>query len=331
MSSLPLVSVVTPVHNGEKYLAECIESVLAQSYQNWEYAIVDNCSTDSTFEIAERYGRIDKRIRVYHYEEFVDVIESHNRALCLISPDSKYCKVVSADDWIVPDCLVKMVKFAEENPTVGIICAYQRSGNDIRWRDLPPSVSILSGREACRLALLEGVRIFGAPTAFLYRSDLVRMTKAFFPHTRPHADTSVCYEYLQYSDYGIVHEVLSAERLHPVQVSSMLDRVGAGNLAYMEVLLHYGPKYLEEAELTARKEEVFNRYYRWLGGCLLKMECRDFWKFHSAGLRELGYEISWRSVVVEAIREAIQESRNPKTAIKKVARVTKNRFYGNSQ
>ena len=53
----PLVSVATPVYNGERHLAECIESVLAQTYQNWEYIIVNNCSTDRTREIAESYGR----------------------------------------------------------------------------------------------------------------------------------------------------------------------------------------------------------------------------------------------------------------------------------
>jgi glycosyltransferase involved in cell wall biosynthesis len=49
----PLVSILTPVYNGEKYLAECIRSVLAQTYQNWEYTIVNNCSTDKTLEIAK--------------------------------------------------------------------------------------------------------------------------------------------------------------------------------------------------------------------------------------------------------------------------------------
>ena len=44
----PLVSVVTPVYNGQAYLAECIESVLAQSYSNWQYTVVNNCSTDAT-------------------------------------------------------------------------------------------------------------------------------------------------------------------------------------------------------------------------------------------------------------------------------------------
>ena len=60
----PLVSVLTPVYNGEKFLAECIESVLAQDYQHWEYHIVNNCSTDGTLRIAQSYADKDPRIRV---------------------------------------------------------------------------------------------------------------------------------------------------------------------------------------------------------------------------------------------------------------------------
>ena len=84
----PLVSVVTPVYNGEKYLAECIESVLAQSYKNWDYTIVDNCSKDKTFEIANNFSKMDKRIRIHKNREFVDITENHNIAFSLISDNS---------------------------------------------------------------------------------------------------------------------------------------------------------------------------------------------------------------------------------------------------
>src|SRR4051812_16288926 len=104
----PLVSIVTPVYNGEEHLRECIESVLSQSYINWDYTIVNNCSTDRTLEIAQEYAARNSRIRVRNNETFVGVMESHNRALRQISPESKYCKVVGADDWIFPHCIEKM-------------------------------------------------------------------------------------------------------------------------------------------------------------------------------------------------------------------------------
>ena len=105
----PFVSVLTPVYNGAPYLRECIESVLAQSYSNWDYTIVNNCSTDGTGEIAEEYARKDKRIRVLTNDVLLDVIANHNKAFGLISPESKYCKVVSGDDWLFPECLEQNV------------------------------------------------------------------------------------------------------------------------------------------------------------------------------------------------------------------------------
>src|SRR5436190_6590278 len=107
--SLPLVSVVTPVYNEAEYLVECVESVLAQTYQKWEYTIVDNCSSDGSLEIARRYAAQDSRIRVFQNQHFLRAIPNHNIALRQISPASRYCKVVLGDDWIFPDCLERMV------------------------------------------------------------------------------------------------------------------------------------------------------------------------------------------------------------------------------
>src|SRR4051794_31352050 len=92
----PLVSVVTPVFNGEAYLAECIESVLGQTYSRWDYTIVDNCSSDRTLSIARKYAAADPRIRIHCNDTHVRVIQNFNIAFRQISPESKYCKPLSA-------------------------------------------------------------------------------------------------------------------------------------------------------------------------------------------------------------------------------------------
>jgi glycosyltransferase involved in cell wall biosynthesis len=313
----PLVSILTPVYNGEEFLAECIESVLAQDYQNWEYHIVNNCSTDGTLRIAESYARKEPRIRITVNTTFVNVAENHNNAFRLISPDSVYTKVLSADDWMVPHCLTTMVRFALAHPSVGIVAGYQQSGSKIRWQELPRSIEVLPGRDACRLALLKGVQIFGAPTAFLYRSDLLRKDKPFFPNSRPHADTSACYESLQYCDYGVVHEVLSAERLHSGQVSSPIEELGAGSVAYLDGLLEYGPTFLSAEEFASRKAEAFGIYYQYLGGSLLKLKGAAFWDFQASRLRDIGCQLDWSRVVGCAVREALIEIKNPARAARK--------------
>ena len=62
--SLVMVSVIIPAYNAQAYLGECLESVLAQSFYDWEAIVVDDGSTDCTFEIAQKYSALDRRIRV---------------------------------------------------------------------------------------------------------------------------------------------------------------------------------------------------------------------------------------------------------------------------
>ena len=112
---LPLVSVVTPVYNGEAHLRECVESVLAQTYPNWDYTIVNNCSTDRSLEIAQEYAARDARIRIHNNQTFVGVVENHNNAFRQISPQSKYCKVVGADDYGSSRIVSKMIRLAEQH------------------------------------------------------------------------------------------------------------------------------------------------------------------------------------------------------------------------
>src|SRR5262245_47486686 len=98
----PRVSVVTPFYNTERYLEECIRSVLGQTYTEFEYLLVDNWSTDRSREIAADYARQDARIRLVRNPVFVGQVENYNGALAQIAPESSYCKLVQADDWLYP-------------------------------------------------------------------------------------------------------------------------------------------------------------------------------------------------------------------------------------
>ena len=190
MATEPLVTVLTPVYNGEPFLAECIESVLKQTYRNYEYIIVNNCSKDKTLEIASEYANKDSRIRIYNNARFVGVIENHNCAFRRISPESKYCKVVSGDDWLFQECIARLVQVAEANPSVGLVGSYQLSGFGknrkdwhVKWTELPYPSTVSSGRELCRTYLLEGPPYaFGTPTSLLYRSSVVRTDENFYPN-----------------------------------------------------------------------------------------------------------------------------------------------------
>jgi glycosyltransferase involved in cell wall biosynthesis len=260
VEATPTVSVVTPVYNGEAYLAECIESVLAQTYEDWEYVIVDNCSTDGSSEIAERYAKEDPRIRVHHSEEFRGPIQNWNHALRQISPGSKYCKVVHADDVLFPECLERMVALADEHPSVGVVGAYRLAGDRVDLDVLPYSTSVVSGHAICRHSLLGGRYVFGSPTSLLIRSSLIREREAFYNEAHLHADTEACYEVLQHSDFGFVHQVLTYTRKHNASITSAVRRANTWLPDHTSMLVKYGPVHLDDGELDRRLRQMLRRY-----------------------------------------------------------------------
>jgi glycosyltransferase involved in cell wall biosynthesis len=321
----PLVSVITPAYNMGRFLPECIESVLAQTYREFEYIIVDNCSTDETAKIVERYARADKRIRVYRNEKLLQIIDNHNRAFRLISPDSKYCKVVCADDWLFPECIAKMVNLAEMNPSVGIVGSYQLSGGGgdwrkwrVRWDELPYPSPVIPGREICRQYLLGGPYVFGTPTSILYRADLVRREDSFYPNPTAEADTSTCIKYLSDSDFGFVHQVLSYERIHQAQISTTSKEFHAYWLSKLSDFHEYGAIYLSSEEFQARLEELMVQYYKVLAASAVNFREKAFWTYHEKRLKEIGYPL-YRAKLAKAIAlKLLDLLLNPKQTIEKL-------------
>jgi len=300
----PLVSVVTPVYNGEQYLAKCIESMLAQTYENWEYVIVNNCSTDHSLEIAQRYAQKDARIRVHNNKEFLGMVANFNHALRQVSAASEYCKVVHADDWLFPECITEMVKVAEANPSVGIVGSYVLEGTRVKCDGLPYPSTVVPGREICRLSLLHrGPYVFGSPTSILIRSDLIRSREMFYDESLIQTvDQEACYSFLQDVDFGFVHQVLTFTRLHDESQTSSSQRLNRLILEKLVILTRYGPVYLSNEEYEKRLEDKMQGYYTFLGRGVLQFRGKEFWDYHKEGLKNLGLSLSWTKLTRAAIR-----------------------------
>jgi glycosyltransferase involved in cell wall biosynthesis len=323
----PLVSIITPVYNGGPYFVECVESVLAQTYSNWEYTIVNNCSTDGTLDTACRYARRDPRIRVSNNDTFLDIIGNANRAFSLVSPGSKYCKSLSADDWLYPECLSKMVALAEANPGVGLVNSYQLSGSGqngrnwrVKWAELPWGNTVTAGREICRSQLLGGPYVFGTPSSLLYRSDLVRMYKPFYPNLTAEADTSACYQCLRTSDFGFVHQVLSYERIHEQTISAECRSLNSYESSRLGDLITYGPHFLTESEIDRRLEEILRNYYTFLGVSLFHNRDKAFWAYHTRRLAELGHPLSRTRLARSGLTKFVDLVLNPKRSVEAALR-----------
>ena len=167
----PSVSVLMTAYNREKYIAEAIESVLAQTYTDFELIIVDDCSKDRTVEIARRYTT-DPRVRVYVNEKNLGDYPNRNRAAELAL--GRYLKYVDADDVIYPHGLEVMVRGMERWPEAAFgIC---QPDNRI---DLRPYPLQLSPAEAYRWHFLKGGLFGNAPLSAIIRAESFRAVGGF--------------------------------------------------------------------------------------------------------------------------------------------------------
>jgi glycosyltransferase involved in cell wall biosynthesis len=303
----PLVSVLTPVYNGQKYLVECVESVLAQTYQNWEYVIVNNCSSDQTY--ADR----DKRIRIHNNSEFVGCDQNGNIAFRQISIDSKYCKVVHADDWIYPECIMKMVELAEAHPTVAIVGAYGLSRACVQWVGLDEGRTVFSGQEIFRAKVYGRRYLCGNPTSMLIRSDEVRKRPIFYNEANMHCDMESCFDILRDRDFGFIHQVLTYVRVRRNEETEMefSKRFNTFILGELEVLSKYGRAYLNEDEYSQQLKVWWKRYYRFLGSRVFRNKEKEFWKYHRKELGRLGYSMSTVKIAQAVLMELMELLFNP--------------------
>lgn len=259
----PTISVLTPVHNGVRYLAECIESVRAQTRTDWEYIIVDNCSQDGSAELADRYAALDQRIRVVRCDTFVNVHRNFSRSALLMNPNSKYCKFLCADDWMYPECLDRMVSVMERHSAVGLVSSYHLQDKRVGHTGFVPYTDeVVPGAQVIRTKLIDNEYLVGSPSQLLYRADIVRRTDPFFDDSFWHSDGHAHFRTLLEHDLGFVHQVLTYTRVHPAARTSRSVRLNTYLPNDMRFLIEFGRKVLppEAYQTTLR---VWLRRYAW--------------------------------------------------------------------
>lgn len=312
---MPKVSVVTPFYNTEAYLEECIRSVLAQTLPDFEYLLVNNRSTDGSLTIAQRYAAIDPRIRVITNETFVPQVQNYNGALTRISPESKYCKIVQADDWIYPECLAEMVALADTDDSIGIVSSYRLDGRRVTCTGLPYTERVFEGRTICRRQLLQGIFVFGSPTTLLIRASIVRARRPFYEEGRMHEDTEVCYEILKSWNFGFVHQILSFTRRGNESIVSAAKQFDPDLLDKLIVIQRFGPEFLAPREFDACWRRHETRYLRRLARAKLLGRDREYWEYQRRGLATIGYRLSGAKLLQHAFPELLDLMLNPKSTL----------------
>jgi len=134
MNNFPILSVLMPVFNSELFVAEAIESILNQTFKDFEFLILDDASTDKSLEIVKDFEKKDSRIKVYQNEKNLGVVTSRNKLIELSK--GKYIAWLDSDDIAIENRLEKEIKFLEEHTEIGMVGAYpiiiDEFGNKIR-------------------------------------------------------------------------------------------------------------------------------------------------------------------------------------------------------
>jgi hypothetical protein len=164
------------------------------------------------------------------------------------------------------------------------------------------------GPKLCRLTLLDTIYPFWSPTSLLIRSDIIRSRTPFYneAEARLHADVEACYEVLRHSDFGFVHQVLTFIRIHEESMTSTAAApFNTSIVNNLDLLTQYGPIFLSPKEYRSHLKFKFFDYYRFLANSLFQLRERDFWKFHSSALKEMGYSLNMVQLASVTIREFI--------------------------
>jgi glycosyltransferase involved in cell wall biosynthesis len=176
----PAVSVLMTAYNRQAFVGSAIESVLAQRFSDFELVIVDDCSTDQTLEIAQRYAAMDSRIRVFRNERNLGDFANRNRAATYVR--GRFLKYHDSDDVMYPHCLEIMVGLLDAEPCAGFGLSAHRA-----WSGGP--VPMLSTPRQSYQREFMGAGIFQVgPACALFRTDTFRELGGW-PEEGVHSDT----------------------------------------------------------------------------------------------------------------------------------------------
>jgi len=195
---MPQISVIVPVYNVEEYFPACIDSILAQTYEDYELILVDDGSPDGCGAICDTYAEQDPRVRVVHQDN-QGLAGARNTGMDLAQ--GEFITFIDSDD-LISKLYLENLKKAIDAPDIGLsVCApLEFSGAEAnaiarRERETTPRITVMTGKEAC-VCLYNGSRAVPVNACGkLFRTELIRDLR--FPIGRLHEDQAftpyVCY------------------------------------------------------------------------------------------------------------------------------------------
>lgn len=216
MQTGPKVSVVVPTYNYAHFLDETIQSVLAQTYTDFELIIVDNCSTDNSAEVIQKYLS-DSRVSLVVNERNLGLVGNWNK--CLEVARGEYIKFLCADDKFFPQILEKFVPVLDQHPDVAIVTSYSEQFGTRSFCKISPFKGKVS-RFVVRQDLLGPNNRLRNPTCIMFRKKDADKLGLFNPKMWKLTDREYYLRLLSVGDCYVIPELLSYVRSHGSRVSA---------------------------------------------------------------------------------------------------------------
>ena len=237
------VSVLVPVYNGEAFLADCLESILAQDFADMEILIADDTSTGGSAALIQGYATKDQRIHYWQNQNNLGPVGNYN--LLLKKARGEYIKYVLADDKLVThDALSRMTEVLDNDESVSLVAsATQIIDSKLQLlgiRNNFQKSGLWDGKQTIIQCFEERGNVIGEPTVVMFRKE--QATRGFSHQLRALADWEMWFHLLEQGRFGYIQEPLCAFRIHPNQDSAFCSRTGLLQAEHIVVLEDYFSK-----------------------------------------------------------------------------------------
>jgi len=230
-SNTPLVGIAIPVYNGSKFIKECLDHILSQTYHNWICVITDNNSNDGTFDIVSEYAQSDSRFIVYQNNKTTTPWVNFNIAYSHLNESCKpkYSIEFPADDWMFPTCLEKKVKMLEEHSDIGMALSYSICGSEVIYNGVLDfeKGEVFNGRELLHGYLKNDAYMVGNLGTPMYRVEALRKINPdlrVYNENNIHCDVELANDVMREWNVGMIYEILNYYRIHDGQGLSFARR-----------------------------------------------------------------------------------------------------------
>src|SRR5258705_4419587 len=308
----PRISVCVPTYNGGKYLRECLDDILSQTFGDFEVVIVDDDSTDDTVDILNSYAAGDGRIRLYRNSQNLGLVGNWNQ--CFDLAQGEWIKFVFQDDKVDPRCLEILFQrsrvdvpltacqrsFIYENITVETQASYERVLTEQSLLSIFPEAGFVSSDHFCRAALgRPGINFIGEPTAVMLHRSVRERFGGFNPEFVQLCDFEYWARIACHAGLTVVPEVLTNFRIHPDSKTAVNNEEREFRTEVVDPLLlkyefTYGPHF---APMRSVARRLGINLQRSLATSAKRVELQVRRRAKDILLPDMGSLAEWKSVV----------------------------------